>query len=102
MRNRRIVLLNIIILFFLSFLTGIFIYSTNVFIYKKLLTVKNELISMAEDVTDCKIKYTSIRPYINSIIIQQVSLINKENHNVIQLGTVKIDYSIFSWLKNTP
>lgn len=100
MRNRRIVLLNIIILFFLSFLTGIFIYSTNVFIYKKLLTVKNELISMAEDVTDCKIKYTSIRPYINSIIIQQVSLINKENHNVIQLGTVKIDYSIFSWLKN--
>ena len=75
-------------------------YCTNVFIYKKLLTVKNELISMAEDFTDCKIKYSSIRPYVNSIIIQQVYLINKENHNVIQLGTVKIDYSIFSWLKN--
>lgn len=100
MKKRKIVALNLIILFLLSFLTGAFLYGTNIFIYRKLLEQKNELIETAEDFTGCKIEYSSIRPYLNAVIIREVRLINKENRNVIQLGAVQIDYSIFSWLKN--
>ena len=100
MKKRKIVVLNIIILFLLSFFIGAFLYSTNIFLYRILLKQKNELIALAEDFSGCKIEYSSIRPSLNAIIIQQVCLINKENQNIIRLGTVEIDLSIFSWLKN--
>lgn len=100
MEKRKIIALNLIVLFLLSFLTGVFLYGTNIFIYRKLLEQKNELIETAEDFIGCKIEYSSIRPYLNAVIIRNVRLINKENKNVIQLGAVQIDYSIFSWLKN--
>lgn len=100
MKKRKIIALNLIILFLLSFLTGIFLYGTNIFIYRKLLEQRNKFIETAEYFTGCKIEYSSIRPYLNAVIIREVRLINKENKNVIQLGTVQIDYSIFSWLKN--
>lgn len=100
MKKRKIVVLNIIILFLLSFFIGAFLYSTNIFLYRVLLKQKNELIALAEDFSGCNIEYSSIRPSLNAIIIQQVCLINKENQNIIRLGTVEIDLSIFSWLKN--
>lgn len=100
MKKRNIIVLNLLILFLLSFLAGVFLYGTNVFVYRKLLEQKNELIEIAEDFIGCKIEYSSIRPYLNAVIIREVRLINKENKNVIQLGAVQINYSVFSWLKN--
>ena len=100
MKGHKVIALNIIILFLISFLIGLFMYGTNVFIYRTLLTQKNILFSMAEDFTGCKIEYSSIRPSLNAVIVQQVCLINKENHNAIRLGTIQVNLSVFSWLKN--
>ena len=96
MKGHKVIALNIIILFLISFLIGLFMYGTNVFIYRTLLTQKNILFSMAEDFTGCKIEYSSIRPSLNAVIVQQVCLINKENRNAIRLGTIQVNLSVFS------
>lgn len=100
MKKRKVIALNLIILFLLTFLAGVFLYGTNVFVYRKLLEQKNKLIETAEYFTGCEIGYSSIHPYLNTVIIRDVQLINKTNKNMIRLGSVQINYSLFSWLKN--